>query len=48
MVEWLTGHCWDVNTVEAAELMTRYGRRKPEEVDEASPRTVFVEAHLTG
>jgi methyltransferase (TIGR00027 family) len=48
VVEWLTGHCWDVNTVEAAELMTRYGRRKPEEVDEASPRTVFVEAHLTG
>jgi methyltransferase (TIGR00027 family) len=45
---WLTEHCWDVNTVDAAELMTRYGRRKPGEVDEASPRTVFVEAHLAG
>ena len=45
---WLTEHCWDVTSVGAAELMTRYGRSKPGEVDESSPRTVFVEAHLTG
>jgi methyltransferase (TIGR00027 family) len=45
---WLAEHCWDVTSVGAAELMTRYGRSKPGEVDEASPRTVFVEAHLTG
>jgi O-methyltransferase involved in polyketide biosynthesis len=45
---WLTEHCWDVTSVEAAELMTRYGRREQGDVDEASPRTVFVEAHLTG
>jgi methyltransferase (TIGR00027 family) len=44
---WLTEHCWDVTSVGAAELMTRYGRCEPGEVDEASPRTVFVEAHLT-
>jgi methyltransferase (TIGR00027 family) len=44
---WLTEHCWDVTSVEAAELMTRYGRCKPEEVDEASPRTEFIEAQLT-
>ncbi|MDT5278907.1 MAG: hypothetical protein QOJ20_102 [Mycobacterium sp.] len=45
---WLTEHCWDVTAVDAAELMTRYGRREPGDVDQASPRTVFVEAHLTG
>jgi methyltransferase (TIGR00027 family) len=44
---WLSEHCWDVTSVGAAELMTRYGRSKAGEVDESSPRTVFVEAHLT-
>ena len=44
---WLSEHCWDVTSVGAAELMARYGRRKAGEVDESSPRTVFVEAHLT-
>jgi hypothetical protein len=28
--------------------MTRYGRCKPGEVMETIPRTVFVEANLTG
>lgn len=45
---WLTEHCWDVTSVDAAELMTRYGRCKPGEVDDSLPRTVFVEAHLRG
>jgi methyltransferase (TIGR00027 family) len=45
---WLAEHCWDVTSVGATELMMRYGRCEPGEVDEASPRTVFVEAHLTG
>jgi methyltransferase (TIGR00027 family) len=44
---WLSDHCWDVTSVEAAELMTRYGRCKPGEFDDSLPRTVFVEAHLT-
>ena len=44
---WLAEHCWDVTSVGAAELMTRYGRCEPGEVDDASPRTEFVEAHLT-
>jgi methyltransferase (TIGR00027 family) len=48
VVDWLTEHCWDVTSVEAADLMTRYGRCKPGEVDDASPPTVFVDAHLTG
>ena len=42
---WLTEHCWDVTSVDAAELMTRYGRREPGQVDDASPRTVFIEGH---
>lgn len=48
VANWLTEHNWDVTSVEAAELMTRYGRCKAGEVDETSPRTVFIEAHLTG
>lgn len=47
VADWLTERCWNVTSVEAAELMTRYGRCKRGEVDEASPRTAFVEAHLT-
>jgi methyltransferase (TIGR00027 family) len=43
---WLTEHCWDVTSVGAAELMTRYGRREPGQVDDPSPRTEFVEGHL--
>jgi methyltransferase (TIGR00027 family) len=42
---WLTEHCWDVTSVDAAELMTRYGRCEPGQVDDASPRTVFIEGH---
>ena len=45
---WLTEHCWDVTSVGSTELMTRYGRSKPGEVDVALPRTAFVEGHLTG
>jgi len=37
---------WEVAAVEAAELMARYGRRASGEVDDASPRTVFVEGQL--
>jgi methyltransferase (TIGR00027 family) len=48
VADWLTEHGWNVSSVEAAELMTRYGRCKPGEVDETSPRTVFIEAQLTG
>jgi methyltransferase (TIGR00027 family) len=48
VVEWLTEHCWDVTSVESIDLMTRYGRWTPDQADAVSPRTVFVEAHLTG
>jgi methyltransferase (TIGR00027 family) len=43
--EWLSRHCWQVTSTDAADLMTRYGRA-PDEAD-AIPRTVFIEAHLS-
>ena len=43
---WLTEHCWEVTSVDATELMTRYGRRAPGQTDHVAPRTVFVEGHL--
>ena len=46
--DWLGERGWEVTSVEAAELMTRYGRCKPGEVMETTPRTVFVEGHLMG
>ena len=44
--DWLTEHNWEVTTVEATELMTRYGRCPPERDDTVAPRTVFIEGHL--
>jgi methyltransferase (TIGR00027 family) len=46
VADWLTEHSWDVASFQAAELMTRFGRCSPGEVDDASPRTVFVEGKL--
>jgi methyltransferase (TIGR00027 family) len=46
--EWLSERGWEVTSVQAAELMTRYGRYKPGEVMDTTPRTVFVEGHLMG
>jgi O-methyltransferase involved in polyketide biosynthesis len=46
VADWLTERGWDVTSVEAAELMTRYGRCSPGEVDPATPRTVFIEGTL--
>jgi O-methyltransferase involved in polyketide biosynthesis len=48
VADWLRERCWDVTSVDAAELMTRYGRCKPGQIDDASPRTVFVDGHLAG
>jgi methyltransferase (TIGR00027 family) len=45
VADWLTEHGWNVTSVEATELMTRYGRREPGQVDNALPRTVFIEGH---
>ena len=48
VADWLSERGWEVTSLEAADLMTRYGRCKPGQVDDVSPRTVFVEGHLTG
>jgi O-methyltransferase involved in polyketide biosynthesis len=46
VIEWLTEHNWEASAVEAIELMTRYGRCGPGQVDDATPRTVFVDGQL--
>jgi methyltransferase (TIGR00027 family) len=46
VAEWLTNHNWKVSEVEAADLMTRYGRCKPDQEDATIPRTVFIEGQL--
>jgi methyltransferase (TIGR00027 family) len=46
VADWLTEHNWELSTVEAVELMTRYGRCTPGQDDAVAPRTVFVEGHL--
>jgi methyltransferase (TIGR00027 family) len=46
VADWLTEHNWEVTTVEATDLMTRYGRCAPERDDTVTPRTVFVEGKL--
>jgi methyltransferase (TIGR00027 family) len=46
VADWLTGHNWEVSTVEAIDLMARYGRWTAGQDDATAPRTVFIEGHL--
>jgi methyltransferase (TIGR00027 family) len=46
VADWLMEHGWDVTSVEAADLLDRYGRRATGELDDITPRTVFVEGQL--
>jgi methyltransferase (TIGR00027 family) len=41
--DWLRGHGWDVSVVNTVELMARYDRRPPE-IEDGSPDTLFVSA----
>jgi methyltransferase (TIGR00027 family) len=45
VTDWFTEHGWEVSTIDAADLMQRYNRSTTEDT---TPRTVFVEARLTG
>jgi methyltransferase (TIGR00027 family) len=45
VADWLRCQCWDVTSIDALDLMARYGR-EPEDAD-AIPRTTFVEGHLS-
>jgi methyltransferase (TIGR00027 family) len=46
--DWLRRHGWEVTVTEAVELMARYDRRPPEDVDDGPPRTLFVAAERAG
>jgi methyltransferase (TIGR00027 family) len=48
VAEWLTEKGWEVTSIEAAQLMTRYGRCTPGQDPAITPRTAFVEGHLLG
>jgi len=43
VAEWLTEHGWEVSSIEASDLMTRYGRRTPDQDQATIPRSVFLE-----
>ncbi|WP_068177415.1 class I SAM-dependent methyltransferase [Mycobacterium sp. UM_CSW] len=42
--DWLRRHGWDVTVTPAEELMARYDRRPPQDVEDAAPKTLFVAA----
>lgn len=46
VTDWFIGHGWEVTAITATDLMDRYGRCAAGEVDDATPRTVFVEGRL--
>jgi methyltransferase (TIGR00027 family) len=48
VADWLLERGWEVMSVEAADLMERYGRATTGELDDITPRTAFIEGHLTG
>ena len=45
VADWFSARGWEVSTIDAADLMKRYGRATD---DDTTPRTTFVEARLTG
>ena len=46
--DWLGRHGWDVAVTPAPELMARYDRTPPQDIDDASPQTLFVTAQRAG
>jgi methyltransferase (TIGR00027 family) len=45
--DWLLRHSWDVTVTPAEELMARYDRRPPD-IEDAAPKTLFVAAQREG
>jgi len=45
--DWFGRHGWDVTVTPAEELMARYHRTPPQDIDDAAPRTLFVTAERT-
>ncbi|WP_375481564.1 class I SAM-dependent methyltransferase [uncultured Mycobacterium sp.] len=46
--DWLRRHGWDVTVTPSPELMARYGRTAPKEVEDGVPQNLFVSAQRTG
>lgn len=46
--DWLRRHGWDVTVTPAPELMAGYDRRPPQDIEGATPQTLFVSAQRTG
>jgi methyltransferase (TIGR00027 family) len=45
---WLRRHGWNVTVTPAEELMARYDRRPPQDIEDAAPKTRFVAAERAG
>ncbi|OBH85441.1 class I SAM-dependent methyltransferase [Mycobacterium scrofulaceum] len=45
--EWLSRHGWEVAVTPAEELMASYDRRPPQDIEGATPQTLFVAAERT-
>jgi methyltransferase (TIGR00027 family) len=45
---WLRRHGWDVTVTPAEELMARYDRRPPQDIEDSAPKTLFVAAQRAG
>jgi O-methyltransferase involved in polyketide biosynthesis len=45
---WLRRYGWDVTVTPAEELMARYDRRPPRDIEDAAPKTLFVAAEQAG
>ena len=46
VADWLGDRGWEVSSIEALDLMSRYGRCGPDPDETAAPRTVFIEGQL--
>jgi methyltransferase (TIGR00027 family) len=46
LTEWLPEHGWAVTAIESLNLMKRYGRTPDREVEDLTPRSVFIEGRL--
>lgn len=44
VAEWLSGHGWDASVATTVELMARYGRGAPSDVEDTTPRNLFISA----
>ncbi len=46
VADWLSEHGWQVTATEARELMARYQREAPDDIEESTPPSIFVDGQL--